>query len=211
MTGPLRAAGYRARAADAAGRPARVAPLPMLLSLAYLLSVFTFFTEYASPFAQTLAARAAGSTSYRIEELALASILLQSALLTGVVLLALRRWRLPFGSLVLILGLNTTLIVLMHKGFQSTGPAPLIAAAVLAGLAGDALGLWLRPSVDRSTAFRAYAIAVPVLLYACYFAVIQAFGGGIAWRIHMWSGAIVLAGVAGWLLSYAYLPPASLE
>jgi hypothetical protein len=27
------------------------------------------------------------------------------------------------------------------------------------------------------------------------------------WSVHLWTGAIVLAGLVGWLLSYLILPP----
>jgi hypothetical protein len=39
-----------------------------------------------------------------------------------------------------------------------------------------------------------------------YFAALAATQG-IAWTPHLWLGAIVFAGVAGWLLSYLVLPP----
>ncbi len=32
---------------------------------------------------------------------------------------------------------------------------------------------------------------------------------GIWWTVHMWVGAIVLAGNVGWLITYAFVPPYS--
>jgi hypothetical protein len=30
---------------------------------------------------------------------------------------------------------------------------------------------------------------------------------GIWWSVHVWAGAIVLAGLVGWLVSYLVVPP----
>ncbi len=207
ITGPLRAAWYR-KGMTASG-PAN---LPMLLSVVYTLSLFGFFTQYAHPFGETLAARTHG-TAFASTALGAASILIQTALLMGFVLLLVRRFSLPFGSLTLILGLNTALITLMRSGSIldnaiSTGPVPLIVVALLAGLAGDALVARLKPSAERPAAFRLFAFALPFILYALYFAALALFGGGIAWKIHLWAGSIVIAGIVGFLLSYAFVPPA---
>ncbi len=217
-TGPLRAAWQRAdKVADpatpsgATGANDWGSRLPMLLSLTILLSVLTFFTQYASPFDETIAGMNHRATTpsevNHFEALGIASILLQSGLLMGLVLLVVRRWRLPFGSLTLVLTLNGVLMGLIHDKFFSTGPYPLIAVTALTGLAGDVL-LWkLKPSAARPAAFRLFAFAVPTILYALYFSALLLFGGGIWWTIHLWTGAIVLAGIVGWLLSYAFVPP----
>jgi len=44
----------------------------------------------------------------------------------------------------------------------------------------------------------------------CYFLALM-LTEGVAWSVHAWTGAIVLAGAAGWLLSYLVLPPRSVE
>ncbi|MGE5141129.1 MAG: hypothetical protein ACM3JD_16800, partial [Rudaea sp.] len=207
VTGPLRAAWYRKDLPRT-----WAARLPMLLSVVYMLSLLAFFTQYAHPFGETLAARAHG-TGFASTALGVTSILIQTALLMGFALLIVRRFWLPFGSLTLILGLDTTLMVMMRYGSIldnaiSTGPVPLILVAVLAGLAGDILVAWLKPSAARPAAFRLFAFALPAILYALYFAALALFGGGIAWKIHLWAGAIVIAGIVGFLLSYAFVPPA---
>lgn len=199
VTGPLRAAWLRAEGGWKA-------LLPAFLSLALLLAVLAFFTSYANP----LAAQAQGSRPVAEDELFLtqgvgvAAILIQSALMMGVLLLAVRQWTLPFGSLALILGLATFLGVSIHEDWQ------LFPFAVLAGLAADGLVSWWRPSTTRSTAFRWFAFLVPVVFYALYFATL-ALTGGIWWSVALWAGAIVLAGVVGWLLSYAFVPPVLAE
>ncbi|HZG66246.1 MAG TPA: hypothetical protein VEZ12_05855, partial [Herpetosiphonaceae bacterium] len=115
-------------------------------------------------------------------------------------LLTLRRWELQLGSLTIVFTLNAVLISVLEDRFE------VIPGAFAAGLLADLLRGWLRPSYRRSFAFRLYAFAVPVVLYACYFAVL-AWTTGIAWTLHLWFGSIFLAGGVGWLLSYLALPP----
>lgn len=197
VTGPIRAAWNRAE-----GNWRSLAPA--LLSFALLLSVLAFFTSYANPLADAVLAQ--GSRPLADDELFLtqgvgvAGIIIQSALMMGVVLLAVRRWTLPFGALTLILGVTTLLGVSVHEDWR------LVPFAVLTGLAADGLLQWWRPSTTRPTAFRWFAFVVPTLFYALYFTTL-ALTGGIWWNIPLWAGAIVLAGVVGWLLSYAFLPP----
>ncbi len=140
--------------------------------------------------------------SFLTEELGIASILLQAGLLTGLILLALRRWQLPPGSLTLIFTLNAILMSFLRDQFQ------LIPAALGAGLIGD-LFLWrLKPSATRSSALRLVAFAMPAIFYGCYFLALR-LTQGLAWTIALWMGSIVLAGIVGLLLSYLLLPPSA--
>ncbi len=205
VTGPLRAAWRQSnRGADKASWPA-------VLSLGVFYSVLTFFTEYASPFGETIVGinrlPGNGIASFRYQEVGVSSFLLQAALLMAVVLFALRRWRLPFGSMTAILALNTLAMAFMHDGWFSTGTPAMIAVGVLAGLGGDMLVWWLVPSPGRTAAFRWFAFLLPGILYALYYAAIFAFGGGVWWSVHLWVGSIFMSGVVGLLMSYAVLPP----
>ncbi len=209
-TGPLRAAWGRRKMSGGTA-----SYLPMLLSTLYMFSVLTFFTQYAHPFGQTYAAENYSATrSFASQALGIVGVLLQAGILMGFVLLLVRRFRLPFGSMTLLIGVNNALMVLMRSNAVSddsvvTGPLPLIAVGVLSGIIADVLLAWLRPSVERAGAFRVFSFAVPFVLYALYFTALALFGGGIAWKIHLWAGAIVLSGVVGLLLSYAFVSPAT--
>ena len=137
------------------------------------------------------------------QALGAASIILQAALLIGIVLLGLRGATLPVGSLTLILTLNAALMSVLGDQYR------LIPAAIVAGLLGD-LVLWrLRPAVERPASVRLFAFAVPVIFYSCYMLALQ-LTGGIGWSIHLWLGTIVVAGIVGLLLSYLVLPPPSM-
>ncbi len=196
--GPFRAAWHRAERTSPHGL---FDLLPMLFSLTFGWSVLTFFTQFAHSFVHSWAA---GSTPpdgvFFRQALELVGILLQSALMMGIVLLAVWRWMLPFGSLTLILTLNAALMSILELRYS------VIGIGLLAGLGGDLLIRWLEPSSHRPLRLRLFAGALPALYYALYFLGL-ALTTGLWWPIDLWAGAIVMAGIVGWLLSYLLLPP----
>ena len=194
-SGPLRAAWQRADDA-----PSGLAAFRTVFALTFILSTFTFFTVYANPFTHVLSAGTQPEEGEFVKALGVTAFLIQPALLMGVVLLALRRWMLPFGSLTLLLTLNTALLSVMHDLYI------FIPVAALVGLLADGLIRVLRPSMERLAALRVFAFAVPAMLYTFYFVTVL-LTAGIAWSTHLWTGAIALAGVVGLLLSYLAAPP----
>jgi hypothetical protein len=140
------------------------------------------------------------------QALGITGILLQAALLAGIVLLVVRRWQseLPPGSLTLVFTLNAALM-----GFMRDEPI-LIPFLGLAGVTSDLLLRVLEPSIERPGALRVFAFAVPAAYYAFYFGALAATKG-LWWSIQLWAGAILLAGVVGWLLSYLIAPPLAPE
>lgn len=174
--------------------------LPMLVSLTYVLSILTFFTQYASPIVTSWADK---QTAQPQQALGIASILLQTAIIMGVVLLAIRRWRLPLGSFTIALTITFVLVSVLANPIP-----PILVVAVLASINGliiDALNLALKPSVERRTALRLFAFLVPMVTETIYFFAIQMLHG-IVWVVHLWVGSIVLAGVVGLFLSYLLVP-----
>lgn len=217
-TGPLRAAWQRRTAAtDPWWRRSREL-LPMVLSATYLLLSLTFFTQYAHPFGQTIAAKADDpgpalglikvggvEADEYVAAVAILSVLLQSALLMSIVLLLLWRWgsALPFGAVTLMLSANAAGMTWMRDIYLATKALPLIAIAVLAGLAADVLIRLFQPSASRIWAFRGFAFAVPMILYALYFIALAATGGGVWGDVpKMWLGLVILAGGVGWAVSF---------
>jgi hypothetical protein len=84
----------------------------------------------------------------------------------------------------------------------------LVVGAGVAGLTVDVLYARLCPSPTRLAAWRGFAFAAPAAFYLCYFLSLM-LTEGIAWSVHLWAGSIMLAGIAGWLLSYLLLLPRS--
>jgi hypothetical protein len=202
VTGPLRAG--LARPAGAA--QGWLAQIPMVVSLTTFLSLLTFFTEYVSPHGTTWIAEPPRGSGEVFLTAGMAGFLIQPVILMGLVLFVLRRRPLPLGSLTIILSINGALMTLIHDTFLRTGPYPLIGAAVLAGLVSDVLLRWLQPSADRPRAFRTFAFAVPAIQYLLYVVTVMRWAH-VVWSVHVWTGAVVLSGVVGWLLSYLVLPP----
>jgi hypothetical protein len=186
LVGPLRAS-WR--------RPASVgwsANGPALLSLTFFVALLAFMTQFAHPFVYLIPRNARyGDVS---DALGVAAVMLQSALICGPLLFVMRRTPLPFGVCTLLFALATTLIAFMDDQYV------LIVAAALAGLAADALVWWLRPGTARPLALHGFAFAAPALLYLGYFGTLQ-LTGGLRWSIHLWLGAVFLAGITGLLLS----------
>jgi len=172
---------------------------PMLLSLIYTLSAITVISQIAHPFVNLWPSFFEQNT-FTIQALAVVSILFQTILLMGLVLLTLRRWILPFGFFTFLLTLNIALLSFMQDTYV------LIIAAVLAGLSADVLNRWLKPSIDRPADLRIFAFLMPVVLYLLYFLVLK-LTTGVNWTIHLWLGTTFVAGIASFLLSFLLIPP----
>ncbi|GAC1342421.1 MAG: hypothetical protein NVS4B7_01760 [Ktedonobacteraceae bacterium] len=197
MTGPLRAAMRRpdTRAAQGWSRL-----LPMLLSVIALLLMFTFFTEFAHPFVRTWVVTNTFQYENLAQTLGVAGILLQAGILMGIVLLIVRHWTLPLGTMTVIFTVITGLIAILADHYK------LIPAVMVAGIIADLLLVWLKPSVVRHHALRLFAFLVPTILYIFYFLDLT-LTDGIVWSIHLWLGSCILAGVVGLVLSYLLVPP----
>jgi len=82
----------------------------------------------------------------------------------------------------------------------------LLPVGILTGLAADGMVGRLRPGRDRPGALRITALAIPLICYGLYFAILAA-SEGIGWSVHLWLGSWLLAGVAGLLVSVLVVPP----
>lgn len=195
VTGPLRAAWRRSGTR---------APVTAVISATLLLSMFTFFDQFDQPLVNAWAT-VSGSPAIPIrivEELGVLGLMVQTALLTGVVLHLLRRFTFPFGSLALLVGFNGALLSSLAQNFE------LIPMAVAGGFLGDLLIRRLRPGPRRVGALRTAAVLAPASVCALYLLVLD-LTSGITWPVHLWLGSIVVCGAIGGLLSYLAVPPPS--
>jgi len=176
-----------------------VAVLPAVISLAFLLGAFTFFTLFAGPYSGIIGAGARPADSVLVR--ALLGVYLFSALIVGVALVALRRGLLPFGALTLILGLNGVAMILMRGHASIETQISFMLVAIAGGVIGDLLVWRLRPSAERLVQLRLFAIALPALYWALYLAV-AVIGFGSGWTVHALTGIVVQAGIVGFLVSY---------
>ena len=193
MLGPFRAA--VARGASATG----AALWPAVLSLTLLYSGLTFITQFAPAMAAWgVGAMPRGDLAELRIDRSVTAQLLDAALLSGVVVLLVRQWgaRLPFGAIIALLLGNSLLMETQQGGSEQ------LLGIVLAGLASDALVWWLRPSAQRIAQFRWVAFAVPFLYFAAHYVTYAVHGYPICYKIHIWAGLPVIAGLVGLLLSF---------
>ncbi|HLZ80580.1 MAG TPA: hypothetical protein VKP04_03040 [Ktedonobacteraceae bacterium] len=196
VSGPFRAAWRRSNG----NTPGIVHFLPTIISLAYILSVITLIAQFASPFVHLWPTPAFAQDPFSNQALAVVSIVVQSIILLSLFLLAIRRWTLPFGTFTIVLTLNITFLSFMQDHYL------LIPAAALSGFVADLLVWRLKPSVAKPDAVRLFAFIVPSMLYLLYFLTLM-LTTGVVWTIHLWLGSTIVAGIAGWLLSYLLVPP----
>jgi hypothetical protein len=200
LSGPLRAAWHRAETT-----PSWWQLGPAILSLTFTFSLLTFFTEYASPLIIPWPIIHTTSSPTR----GITDILLITALSMSFVLLALRRWRLPFGTFTFMFGLNGALMVV----FSPVSLLISVPTALLGGLATDLAYRFLQPSLDQPASVRLFAFLVPAMFYTLYLIDLAIVGpiifqSGILWSAPFWAGTPMIAGITGFLLSYVMLSPA---
>lgn len=196
MSGPIRAYQRRAEA------PQRWREwLPLLLSLLWVWSVITFFTQYADPVRTPWAANSQHTVQDRYGWImGIDGFLLQAVVLSGLILFALRRWPgLPVGTITLLMTANVLLMTTQGDEYR------FIPAGLAGGIAGDVMLWWLKRSPGTGIRLRVFAFAVPALTALCYFLVLL-IAGGTWWRIHLVGGSIVISGLIGWLISYLVFP-----
>jgi hypothetical protein len=187
--------------------------LPILLSAIAILSAITFFTSVAfwgsSDMRELVGARP--SHSYFESRVGITSVLISTTVYVGLVLLMLRRWKLPFGAIAVLFAVNDLLMVWLAVG--SNTEYLWVGAFALSGLIVDALIWWLKPSAENPNAVRVIAAVLPFVTTLLSLGAVhwigQADNGfGLWWDIHMWLGVPVLAALAGLLLSFVAFPPA---
>jgi hypothetical protein len=178
-------------------RPERV-DWPVVLSAALTLSALTFFTLFANPLVDLWASARwpVPVTPWVAQNLGLAGLLIQVSLLMGVMLLLIRSFGLPRGSLTVVCGLNGLCLALVSRHPELL-PVPL-----LTGLAADGLRLRLRPEATATGGLRLFSTAVPVVYTLLYWAAILLLEGGTAWSVQLWVGVVLAAALAGFLVSY---------
>ena len=187
--------------------------LPPLLSLTLITALAAFMFQWLSAFIDwtpsiqidRVPAGLEGRDDVEgtIEYAGVARILMTNLILLAPILLAMRRWHLPFGSVTFVF---TTVAVLMSTLTEFDLGATILAASV-GGLVAGALITWLRPSLDRPWTYRVVALVAPLALWSAYFLVLGLVHD-IVWPFDLWLGTIGLTGLMGALLSYLTAAPA---
>jgi hypothetical protein len=212
VTAPLRsvwADGSRGRRAGAGTL------LPALVSAAIAGSATGFFFMYLHPavtdYAHAGNARflslffTASQRGYvQDQEIALgvAGFILATVFLLGPVLYLLRRWDLPAGAVLLVVGPQFVLLQAL-SGFEDLG----LIALGLAGTLAVELARWLlRPSAAAPARLRAFCAVAPVAMWGVWLAGIALADGGLGWAPEVWGAALVWSGLSLLALAVLMLP-----
>lgn len=205
MSGPLRTA-WRKSAAQAHEMPWRALP-----SLFFVVGVFTFFTQFSNAFShpEVFVGKAPVGDTYFSDVALISYVLIPTMVLMSAIIITVLRWKLPVGSLTLLLAGNSTLMLLMTWGYSHEQWQVLI-AALMGGILADMLLIVLRPSVERVRELRWFSFLVPASLFLIYFLSLI-LTQGIWWNSNMWLGMIFFSGIIGLGLSWLAVPLYPLE
>jgi hypothetical protein len=139
----------------------------------------------------------------------IAGFLVATVTLFGPLVWLARRWRLPAGAAVLLLGVQVLLMQAV-TGFADVG---LAALGVIGAAAVEGLVLLLRPGGSGADGerwrVRAFALAAPAAFWGVYLAGIGLHDGGLGWAPELWGGALVWSSLTLLGLTTLLLPPAT--
>jgi hypothetical protein len=170
-------------------------PWPAILCVVLVVGVIDFMTQFANP----LIALFPSEPKETSQPIGIGAMLVQSGIIAGAFVLLARSFRpLPIGAVGLLLVLPALGMSLMSGRWLAAAvaaPAAVIVEVILAGM------VLARPAQLR--------IASGVLLVVLWAAYIVAIGArhGLTWSVHVWSGAILLGGLVGWLVAYVGTQP----
>lgn len=189
VSGPLRAA---ARRGETLATPVT------LTSAALLLSVLTFATQFAHPLIDPWPARdyefapQARALPWLGENLGMAGLLAQTAILAGTGLLLNSAFKIRPGAMTFVFTVNGVLVCITKGHFE------LLPVPVVAGLAADA---WVAWSARRPGRPSASLCAVIGFAFALAYAIeISVLPGGSAWGASLWAGAVIASTMLCWLM-----------
>ncbi len=202
ITGPMRTAWHKYDKEPASW----IKLWPALVSAFATLSVFAFFTQFSNQFQHANSFVGSGPTNdlYFFQVSTLSFILIPAVIVMGFVLLLIRRWELPVGTLLVFIAGNAVLMFLMGNSYSGQY-WPVLLAALAGGIVAELLYHSLRTSHEDVWKHRLFAFATPFVLNLLYLGALIATSG-IWWRIHMWLGAPILSGAIGLGLSFLVLP-----
>lgn len=195
-----------------------VMDLLIALSVGAVLRHSLYALSYSQPFSADYASAGAiagqlfgfnGITAWRDETAQVAGVsgvILYSMLLSLFLVVPLRRLRLASGAIAMIVLWNATFSLVGIPEMWIYLPA-IAVSAIVGEMLWAAMGRGAFGGRDERRGYWAIGFAVPASQFVLYFAIMAAFGGGIAWSTPLWAGTPILAGVYGLVASGLAIPP----
>jgi hypothetical protein len=186
--------------------------LPPLISVALVTCVAAFMFQWLSAFIDWRPSivigripaafigdeRVASTTEYA----GAARVLVTNLLMLAPILLVLRRWRLPFGSVTFVFGVvSAAMAALTTFALGWT-----VVAALVGGLVADTILAAYEPDAHNAYGYRLMASLAPLAMWSAYFLILS-FAYGIRWPFDLWIGTTGIAAISGLLLSYVAIAP----
>ncbi|HBA45509.1 hypothetical protein A2W67_01860 [Candidatus Nomurabacteria bacterium RIFCSPLOWO2_02_40_28] len=186
----------------------RILKLPVIISFALFFMVFTFMMQFFHPFYLPLWMSNLPDVNILSElqqtfhrELGIANSIIYTGMFMGLLLSTIRSWKFPFGSFSIILGLNALAIVLMVGDFYQ-----FITTGFVAGFLVDIIYYKLFHNILKPHVIRVFGFLVPAAIFSSYVVTVL-ITNGTWWSIHLVAGYIVIAGIAGVMMTYLVVPP----
>lgn len=171
--------------------------LPALTSIALTFAVLAFFLMYAWSFRQNLwMAREEDAVARAVVD-----FLLTTMLLVLPVMLVMRRWKLPLGTVTYFFVFEAVLMAVLD-GFTHYGSIVIL---LISGLIGDWLFYMLKGKEAGAWQYRLVFFVLPVLIWGLYFAGLQMYHT-LDWSPELWGGTLFICGLASMGLSIMTAP-----
>jgi hypothetical protein len=209
LTSPLRAT-YASDGYD--DELSLVRALPVILGLTLITALALFLFQWLSAFADwkpavdiaalPSAVRGNPAVVQNLQMVVLARIMVSTLILIAALLVAVRRFRLPFGAMTLVYGVAATLTASLTNLKLYGG----VLAAVFAGIVADACIRALRPSEENTAGARITAFVTSLTFAGAYFVALGVLHNR-TWPFDLTIGTVGLTAIAGLTLSAVALPP----
>lgn len=165
-------------------------------SLLFLFSFLTFMTQFIHPYVRPWMSLFQKTTNpFHGQAMGMSGVIITAAILAGVFLPFIKRWRVFFGSFAFIFTLNGLALSILEDHYW------FALSALSAGLCIDVFLYAIRNKVFKLIWFRVASFVIPFILFLFYVVFVM-FYDGTWWSVHSWTGVPVIAGIVGLLVGY---------
>lgn len=184
---------------------------PAALSAVACIALVTFITPYGMPFndylpsAEFSAGTFEAAARFRLaQEAGVLTFFAATLILVAPLLAILKRWRPPFGTATLVIGVSSIGSTVVDPLLLETPTLAL--SGIGAGLLADVLIAELDPGPARKKPLLAFGALVPLPLVALSLLAVDV-EWGLGWNVTFVTGSMVVAAAVGWGLALVAAAP----